>query len=509
MVRRADSRIGIAAAVWLALLSACTVGPDYVKPTVEVPAGYKEMNGWKVAQPRDDAIRGPWWEIFGDPLLNELEREIDVSNQNLIVAEALFRQARALVQAARAGYFPTVTVGASLTRSRRSFTGSSNSSGTFTDYLLPVDVSWEPDLWGRVRRNVEAGRAGAQASAADLASTRLSIQASVAQFYFQLRALDSQKQLLDTTVIALQKSLDLTMNRYASGVVSRADVLQAETLLKTTRAQAIDIGVQRSQFEHALALLVGRPASVFSIPAVPLSTVPPPVPVGVPSELLERRPDIAAAERRAAAASAQIGAAEAAYFPIITLSASGGFESGNLSRWLSWPSRIWSIGPAISELVFDGGLRQAQTSQARAAFDANVASYRQTVLTGFQEVEDNLAALRILEEEAGVQDDAVKAAQQSLDLTTSQYKAGTASYLDVLVSQVTALNNERVAIDILGRRMAACVLLIKALGGGWDASSLPTAEDLDTGNGNDRPRQSGDVKPARADERPKEKSIAD
>ena len=508
-VTRAGNIMRNTVACGFAILSACTVGPDYVKPTVETPAGYKEMSGWKVAQPRDDVIRGPWWEMFEDPLLNRLEGEVDISNQNLVVAEAQFRQARALVQAARSGYFPTVTAGASLTRSRRSFSGSSglSSADTFTDYLLPIDVTWEPDLWGRVRRNVEANRAGAQASAADLASTRLSIQAALAQFYFQLRTLDAQKELLDATVAAFRKSLELTRNRYASGVVSRADVLQAETQLKTTEAQSIDVGVQRAQLEHAVALLVGKPASVFSIPVVPLSTPPPAIPVGVPSELLERRPDIAAAERRAAAASALIGAAEAAYFPTITLSASGGFESSNISHWLTWPSRIWSVGPAISQLVFDGGLRKAQTSQARAAFDANVASYRQTVLTGFQEVEDNLAALRILEEEARVQDDAVKAARQSVILTTNQYKAGTVAYLDVLVTQVAALNNERTAIDILGRRMAACVLLVKALGGGWNVSALPSAEDIS--NNNDKLRKSDESKPARADDRSKEKLIAD
>jgi NodT family efflux transporter outer membrane factor (OMF) lipoprotein len=465
------------------LLTACTVGPDYVRPKAEVPEVYKEVEGWKVAQPKDHLVRGAWWKIFNDPQLNALEEQANISNQSLMVAEAQFRQARALVQSARASYFPTVTVGASLTRSRRSsniggVTGTTGASSAATsDYLLVADASWEPDLWGRVRRTVEASKAIAQATAADLESTRLLVQAELAQDYFLLRVLDGQKQLLEATVIAFQKTLELTRNRYASGVASRADVLQAETQLKTTQAQAIDVGVQRAQLEHAIALLVGKPASLFSIPVAPLATAPPPVPVGVPSELLERRPDIAGAERRVAAANAQIGVAVAAYYPTVTLSASGGFEGSSLSKWLSWPSRLWSVGPGISETVFDGGLRRAQNAAARAAYDGTVASYRQTVLTGFQEVEDNLAALRILEEEAKVQEEAVMAAQQSVAFTTNQYKAGTVSYLNVLVAQSIALNNEITALGIASRRMTASVLLVKALGGGWDISSLPLIDD--------------------------------
>jgi NodT family efflux transporter outer membrane factor (OMF) lipoprotein len=482
------------------IILACTVGPNYVRPPAEVPAAYKEMDGWKVAEPKDHLVRGAWWEIFNDPELNGLEEQVNISNQNVAVAEAQFRQARALVQAARAGYFPTATIGASFTRSlgSSSFSGSTSStrsgtsskppaksSGTSTstsphsDFLLPASVSWEPDLWGRIRRTVEASRASAQASAADLEGVRLLIQAELAQDYLLLRTLDGERQLLDQTVEAFQKSLELTKNRYAGGVASRVEVLQAEAQLKSTQAQAIDVGVQRAQLEHAIALLVGKPASVFSIPVRPLTTVPPAVPVGLPSELLERRPDIAAAERRMAAANAQIGVAVAAYYPTVTLSASGGFEASSLSKWLTWPSRFWSVGAAISETVFDGGLRRAQTDQARAVYDENVASYRETVLTGFQEVEDNLASLRILAEEARVQDEAVKAAKQSVTLTTNQYKAGTVSYLAVIVTQAIALNNERTAIDILGRRMNAGVLLVKALGGGWNASALPSADELD------------------------------
>ncbi len=329
------------------------------------------------------------------------------------------------------------------------------------------------DLWGKVRRSVEAGRASAQASAADLESTRLIIHAELAQDYFQLRALDAQRQILDATVVNYARFLEVTKNRYASGVASRADVLQAETQFKTTQAQAIDIGVQRAQLEHAIAVLIGKPASVFSIPFSPLiAAITPAVPVGVPSVLLERRPDIAAAERRVAAANAQIGVAEAAFYPSITLSGSGGFQASSMSNWLTWPSRFWSIGTTISETVFDGGLRSALTDQARAAYDATVASYRQTVLTGFQEVEDNLAALRILEEEANVEAEAVKAAQQSAIFTTNQYKAGTASSLDVIVTQNAELSNRRTEITIVGNRMTASVLLIKALGGGWDVSAL-------------------------------------
>ncbi len=452
------------------MISSCTVGPDYVKPTVEVPAEYKETEGWKKAEPKDALIKGPWWEIFEDLQLNSLEEQVDISNQNVAVAEAQFRQARALVQTARSGYFPTVTTGASFVRLRRSANvsgGTFSAANTTSDFLLPGNASWEPDIWGKIRRTVESARANEEASAADLEAIRLSARAELAQDYFQLRALDKEKELLDETVVAFEKSLELTKNRYASGVASRVDVLQAETQLKSTQAQAIDISVQRSQLEHAIALLIGKPASVFSLPAAGLTAVLPAIPVELPSELLERRPDIAAAERRVASANALIGVAEAAFYPTVTLSATGGFEGSSLSRWLSWPSRFWSVGTSIAETVFEGGLRRSLTDQARAAYDANVALYRQTVLTGFQEVEDNLAALRILEEEAVVQDEAVKSARQTLAVVTNQYKAGTVSYLDVIVAQATALSNERIAIGIQSRRFTAGVLLIKAVGGGW------------------------------------------
>ena len=323
-----------------------------------------------------------------------------------------------------------------------------------------------------MRRTVEASQAGAQASQADLASVLLSAQALLAQDYFQLRTVDAQKKVLEDTIGGYQKTLDLTKNRYTAGVASRADVLQAETQLKTAQAQSIDLGVQRAQLSHAMALLVGKPPSAFSIPVAPLVATPPAVPIGVPSDLLERRPDIASAERNVAAANARIGVAEAAFYPNVTLSASAGLEAASLAKWLTWPARFWSVGPAVSEVLFDGGLRRAQTEQARAAYDAEVAAYRQTVLTGFQEVEDSLAALRVLEEEARVQQEALAAARQTVDVVTNQYKAGTVSYLNVIVAQTTALSNEQTALNILGRRMAASVSLVKALGGGWDASAL-------------------------------------
>jgi NodT family efflux transporter outer membrane factor (OMF) lipoprotein len=342
-----------------------------------------------------------------------------------------------------------------------------------TSRTLAANADWELDLWGRVRRSVESNAVGAQASAADLESARLSAQAQLAQTYFQLRASDTDKRLLDDTVAALERSLQLTQNRYTAGVAAKVDVIQAQTQLRTTQAQAIDLGVQRAQLEHAIALLVGKAPSELSISAGALGALPPPAPVGLPSALLERRPDVAAAERRVAAANAQIGVAKAAYFPSLTLSASGGYQSTSLADWLTAPSRFWSIGPALAATLFDGGLRRSQTEEAIANYDATVAEYRQTVLTGLQEVEDNVAALRILEQESAVQREALDAARQSLELTLNQYKAGTVSYLNVVTAQTTALASERTAVDILGRRLVASVLLVRALGGGWSAGALP------------------------------------
>ncbi|HEX8042623.1 efflux transporter outer membrane subunit [Candidatus Deferrimicrobium sp.] len=466
----------------LTILSACaTVGPNYVKPAplppqakATIPLSYKEVDGWRLAHPKDNVLRGTWWEIYAIPELNALEEQVAVANQNVAQAEANYRQAQALVRASRSGFYPVVTGGASVTRSRRSagVIGRVIGGQIFNDFLLPINFSWEIDLWGRVRRTVEAGMAGAQASQADLASVLLSAQALLAQDYFQLRTIDAQKKVLEDTIGGYQKSLDLTKNRYAAGVASRADVLQAETQLSTAQAQSIDLGVQRAQLSHAMALLVGKPPSAFSISVAPLVSTPPAVPIGVPSDLLERRPDIATAERSVAAANARIGVAEAAFYPNVNLSASAGLEAASLAKWLTWPARFWSVGPAVSEILFNGGLRQAQTEQARAAYDAEVAAYRQTVLTGFQEVEDSLVALHVLEEEARVQQEALTAARQTVEVVTNQYKAGTVSYLNVIVAQTTALSNEQTALNILGRRMAASVTLVKALGGGWDASAL-------------------------------------
>lgn len=469
--------------IWIVpvfVMTACAVGPDYVRPDIETPAAFKELKNWKPAEPKDHEARGNWWKIFGDPLLNDLAERVNISNQNLAQAEAQFRQARALAQSARAAYFPLVSAGASASRSRSSTSFGNQSSasrnfdsrGSTSNYSLSVDAVWEADIWGRIRRSVESSEAGAQASAADLEAIRLSTQAELAQNYFQLRTLDAQRQLLDNTVAGYERSLQLTQNQYDAGIVAKVDVIQARTQLKSTQAQALDIGAQRAQLEHAIALLIGKPASSFSIAAAPLAASPPTVPVGLPSQLLEHRPDIAAAERRVAAANAQIGVAKAAYFPNIALSASGGVQSSLLSDLFTLPSRFWSVGPALAATLFDGSLRRAQTDQAIAAYDANVAAYRQTVLTGFREVEDNLASLRILQHEAGVQAEALAAARQSVVLTTNQYQAGTISYLDVVTVQAAALTNERTAVDILGRRMTASVLLIRALGSGWNAETI-------------------------------------
>ena len=474
----------------LFLLTACMVGPKYTKPPAPVPAAYKElasnptqqMKGWKTAQPQDQVIRGRWWETFNDPRLNGLEERVDVSNQNLKVAEAQFRQARALVRFYRASYYPTLSVAPSITGeqfSKNSPTLSSLAGRSYGDYVLPFDLSYEADVWGRIRRSVEAARASAQASAGDHETVKLSIHAELAVDYFELRGLDAQKQLLDSTVVAYQKALDLTTNRYNGGLAAKAEVAQAETQLEATQAQALDVGVQRAQYEHAVALLVGQPASTFSILSLPISVPPPKIPVGLPSELLERRPDVAAAERRVAAANAQIGVARAAFFPTILLSASAGFEGSGITSWLSWPSRMWAVGPSLVQTIYDAGRRRAASEQAQAAYDANVASYRESVLTAFQEVEDNLAALRILDEESKKQDQAVQAAERSLALSTNRYKGGLVTYLEVVTAQSAALTNERTAVEILTRRMNASVLLIKALGGGWSVSNLPQVSGHD------------------------------
>ncbi len=461
-------RYAIAAAV-AAVLAACTVGPEYRRPEVSTPESYRGAGGdWKRAQPGDGLPRGSWWEIFGDSQLNALAGRVEVSNQNMRAAEARFRQAQAVVRQARSGLFPVISGSAATSRARASGSGARIADS----HELAVDAAWEPDLWGRVRRSVEASEAAWQGSAADLESVRLSALAALVQNYITLRTVDAQVQLLKDTVAAFQRSLDLTRNRYAVGVAGKADVVLAEVQLKSGQADLVELGVQRAQLEHAIALLAGEPASTFSLPPAPLGAAMPTIPVGVPSELLERRPDIAAAERRVAAANARIGVAESAFYPSLILSASGGVRNARFADLLSAPSRFWSIGAALAQLLFDGGARQAITDQARAVHDEEVALYRQTVLTGFQEVEDNLAALRILEEEAALQDAVVRGARQSVEFALNQYKAGTVNFLSVIVLQTAALNNERTAVNLLGRRLTASVLLVKALGGGWDAAAL-------------------------------------
>jgi len=461
----------------LLFLSACVVGPHYSKPTAPAPPAYKEIPpDWKAAQPNDQMARGKWWEIFQDAPLNGLEEQINVSNQNLKAAQAQFAQARALVRFNRADYYPTVTAGASgerehLSKNRPLVT--TLTSNNVTDLEIPVDVSYEPDVFGRVRRTVEEARANAQASAADLESVNLSLHAELAFDYFQLRTLDAEEELLNSTVASFDKALQLTQSRYQGGVASAVDVAQAQTELETTRAQAIDVQIQRSQNEHAIAVLIGQPASTFTIPPSPWTTAPPPIPPGLPSDLLERRPDIAASERRVAAANAQIGVARAAYFPAVSLTGSGGFESTAITTLIQGPSGFLTAGAGAVVTAFDVGRRRAVSDEAKAGYDQAVANYRQTILTAFQEVEDNLAALRILDQEARTQDAAVAAAQHSLDLSTTRYKGGVASYLEVTTAQSAALADERAAVDVLRRRMTASVLLIKALGGGWNSANLP------------------------------------
>jgi NodT family efflux transporter outer membrane factor (OMF) lipoprotein len=471
-------------ALWLILLaiaalelSGCVVGPKYHQPAVQAPPAYKEVGDWKPAQPNDQNLGGSWWTIFQDPQLNELEDQINVSNQNLKAAEAQFRQSRATLRYYRADYYPTVTTAPSATRqrtsSRRPPPTSTFDGITYNDFVLPFDVSYQADVWGRVRKNVESYREQAQASAADLATVNLSMHADLAVDYFQARSLDAEEQLLNTTVTQYEQALELTENRFQGGIASEVEVEQSKTILQTTRAQAIDVGVARAQYEHAVAILIGKPPAEFSLPPLPLTAPPPHIPLGMPSDLLERRPDIASAERLVASANAQIGVAKSAYYPTISLGASGGFESSAITTLINGPSGLWSIGLSAAETIFDAGRRRALTDQARAAYDSQVATYRQTVLNGFQQVEDNLAAVRILENEAKVQDEAVVAAQHSLDLSITRYKGGVTSYLEVITAQNAALTDEVTAVNILGRRMANTVLLIQALGGGWDRSTLP------------------------------------
>jgi NodT family efflux transporter outer membrane factor (OMF) lipoprotein len=427
-----------------------------------------------VAQPKDDALRGKWWEIFNDPPLNALEEKVNVSNQNIASAAASFLAARALVKEARSQLFPTVTAGPAITVQRTA----ASSTGTITDYNLPFDATWQPDLFGRIRNTVNAAAFGAQASAADLENIRLTIQTEVAQDHFQLHGQDALKQLLDSTVIAYRQSLDLTKAQYETGIGTDEAVAQAETQLETTQAQDTALGIQRAQYEHAIAMLTGQAASEFSIPVEPLKSTPPAIPFGVPSQLLERRPDIAAAERLIAQANAQIGIARAAYFPTITLSAAAGLASTSFTNWLTWPSRFFSIGPAAAETLFDAGLRRATVEQFRAQYDETVANYRQTVLTAFQQVEDNLASLRILSVEVEQQDTAVKSAERTLAIAKDRYTLGIDPYLNVITAETALLSNQETAVNLRIQQMTASGGLIEALGGGWDASQLPSPAQL-------------------------------
>jgi NodT family efflux transporter outer membrane factor (OMF) lipoprotein len=459
-----------ALAICTALLAGCTVGPDYVRPPVEVPAHFKEQVDWKRAEPADVIDRGRWWSIFADPELDALAARVVISNQNVRIAEANYRQARAVASQARAAYYPTVGGTAAGRRSQSSSVSSTRpafASGITNSREVSLDASWEIDLWGRIRRSVEGAEANAQASEADLAAATLAAQSELAQNYLLLRITEIQQQLLADTVTAFTTTLKLTQNRYAAGVAARVDVVQAETQVKSTQAEAIDLQLTRAQLEHAIALLVGEPPSSFSIPRAPFKARMPSIPVGVPSELLQRRPDIAAAERRVASANAQIGVAEAAFYPSLSITAAGGYAAPSTADLFSLPARFWSVGPALAQLLFDGGARKAVTEQARAAYDAQVAAYRQTVLIAFAEVEDNLAALRILEAEAAVQQEAVESARKSVELTTNQYQAGIVSFINVAAVQASALNNERAAVTLLGRRLSASVALVRATGGGW------------------------------------------
>lgn len=454
--------------VILIMIYGCSVGPDYKRPDAPVPSSFKELKGWREALPRDQEIRTKWWEAFDDSILNSLEEQVNVSNQSIALAESQYRQSQALAQLARANYFPTVNAGAAYTHSLPAGGGGTNNA--VDQHQVSLNAAWEVDLWGKVRRQVESSKASSEASFADLQAMRLSMQTELALNYFQLRILDAQKKNLEEAVAAYLKALELTQNRYKAGVAAKADVAAAQTQLESAKAQAIDVGVQRAQLEHAIAILIGQPPADFSLTPVIFVQPQIKIPVAIPSDLLERRPDIASAERKMAAANAQIGVAKAAYYPTLSLSGSLGYASTELASLFTSPSFFWALGPtALSATLFDGGARKAQTEQAMAAYDGTVAFYRQTVLAGFQDVEDNLAALRILDEEAQSQELAVKSAQESVILTTNQYKAGIVSYLNVVTVQTIALTNERAAISISGQCLNAAILLVKALGGGWSA----------------------------------------
>ncbi len=456
------------------LLGGCAIGPDYQRPQLQTPAQFKQIEGWTQAKPGDVLERGSWWQLYGDAELNALVERLNISNQSLAASEAQYRQARALVRGARAAFYPSLSSSAGATRSSQG-SGSNNNTGSTTastgdisrSYELGLNATWELDIWGKLRRSLESSRAGFEASAADLAALKLSLQAELVQDYLQLRVLDDQQRLLDATVAAYARSLKLTENQYNAGIVPKSDVSQALTQLKSSQAQAIDLQWQRAQLEHAIAVLVGVPPSELSIAVREKLPALPEIPVALPSQLLERRPDVAAAERRVIAANAEIGVAEAAWYPDLTISASGGYRGSSFADWIDLPNRFWSLGPQLALTLFDGGARSAELERSEAAYDQTVAQYRQSVLDSFREVEDTLVQLRVLQEEAVIQQEALDAARESLRLIENQYRAGTVDFNSVVNVQATALNNERTNLSLLGSRLTASVQLIAALGGGW------------------------------------------
>jgi NodT family efflux transporter outer membrane factor (OMF) lipoprotein len=497
------SRWAAALAVALAGMTGCVVGPKYHPPTPATPsaANYKESpvnfqdtQEWKVAKPSEGMLRGKWWQIFQDPELNALEDQLDINNQNVKVYLEDLMEARAVIREARAQYWPTVTANPSWQRNRASSnlrnTYNTNATGTTssgqatssgletTVWSFPIDVSWIPDLWGKIRNEVRAAQYSAQVSAADLENERLTEQALLAEYYFEIRGQDALQKILDDTVKADQQALDLTRAAYDSGVGDYISVVEAQTTLESAQSQAINLKIARAQYEHAIAMLVGKLATDFSIPVRPELCAPPPIPVGVPSELVERRPDVAAAERTLAQANATIGIGYGAFFPNVTLSAAGGVESSTFKNWFSWPSRFWSIGPSISQTIFNGGLYRAELNQYVATYNADLATYRQTVLVAFEQVEDYLAAVRIYSQQIERQQAAVNHAQQFLTLETGRYQAGIDPYVDVVTAQTTLLSNQQVLATIQVEQMTSAVSLIEALGGGWDLSQLPTPRQL-------------------------------
>lgn len=480
------TRVTLVMLLCLVLFPGCSFAPKYAQPSVPTPAAFKELtptqfpvtDGWKIAAPADATIRGNWWEMFHEPDLNAFESQVTVSNQSVAAALANFLAARAMVKQSRSQYFPTVGTAPSVTESRQQVipSGSSPTSSTFTEYSLPLDASWEPDFWGRIRNTVKANSLEAQATLADLENVRLTIQAEVAVDYFDLRSLDAQKQLLDSSALAYLETLKLTKVQEGSGLASGQDTAQAEVQLEITRAQATDLGIQRAQLEHAIATMLGQPASSFSITPDSLVAKPVAIPFGLPSELLERRPDISAAERRVAEANAQIGVARAAYFPTVTLSGSAGFQGTSVQNLFTGPGLVWSVGTTLAQTLFDGGLRRAVTEQSRAMYQGTVANYRLTVLTAFEEVEDNLSTLRILSRELQHQNAAVKASGQYLKLANARYQSGLDGYLNVITAQITVLTDRQTALNLQMEQLTASVQLIKALGGGWGASLETTAD---------------------------------